>query len=59
MLFGGYILSAVGPVVLGMARDLTGSFSTSLVLLVTITVVLAIACTALSPARLRRSVAPA
>jgi CP family cyanate transporter-like MFS transporter len=59
MLFGGYILSAVGPVVLGTARDLTGSFSTSLVLLLTIAVVLAIACTALSPARLRRSVAPA
>ena len=58
MLFGGYILSAVGPVVLGTARDVTGSFSTSLVLLVAIAVVLAIACTSLAPTRLRRSVAP-
>ena len=59
MLLGGYVLSAVGPVVLGAARDLTGNFSASLILLVGIGVLLTLACTALSPARLARGVAPA
>jgi MFS transporter, CP family, cyanate transporter len=59
MLLGGYILSAVGPVVLGTARDLTGDFATSLVLLVALGGVLAIASTTLSPARLRLGIAPA
>ena len=33
MLLGGYVLSSVGPVLLGAARDLTGSFEASLWLL--------------------------
>jgi MFS transporter, CP family, cyanate transporter len=59
MLLGGYVLSAVGPVLLGAARDLTGDFGTSLILLVALAVVLTIACTTLSPARLRLGIAPA
>jgi CP family cyanate transporter-like MFS transporter len=59
MLLGGYVLSSIGPVALGAARDVTGDFGASLVLLVVIAVVLTVACTALSPARLRRGVAPA
>jgi MFS transporter, CP family, cyanate transporter len=57
MLFGGYILSAVGPVALGAARDITGNFSTSLFLLLGIAIVLVISCLTLSPTRLRRRVA--
>jgi MFS transporter, CP family, cyanate transporter len=59
MLLGGYVLSAVGPVLLGAARDLTGDFGTSLVLLVALAAALAIASTTLSPARLRLGIAPA
>jgi MFS transporter, CP family, cyanate transporter len=59
MLLGGYMLSAVGPVLLGAARDLTGDFGASLLLLIGLAIVLAIACTPLSPDRLRRGVAPA
>jgi CP family cyanate transporter-like MFS transporter len=58
MLLGGYILSAAGPVALGAARDLTGDFGASLVLLVALAIVLSIACTTLSPTRLRRTVRP-
>jgi CP family cyanate transporter-like MFS transporter len=58
MLLGGYILSSLGPVVLGAARDLTGDFATSMLMLVAVSVVLAVACTALSPERLRRGIAP-
>jgi cyanate permease len=53
------VLSAVGPVLLGAARDLTGDFGTSLVLLVALAAALAIASTTLSPARLRLGIAPA
>jgi CP family cyanate transporter-like MFS transporter len=58
MLLGGYIISSLGPVVLGAARDLTGNFATSMLMLVAVSVVLAVACTALSPERLRRGIAP-
>jgi len=58
MLLGGYILSAAGPVVLGAARDLTGDFGASLVMLVGLAIVLAVACTTLSPVRLRKSAGP-
>jgi CP family cyanate transporter-like MFS transporter len=58
MLLGGYILSATGPVALGAARDLTGDFGASLVLLIVIAIVLVIACLPLSPARLRRRAGP-
>jgi MFS transporter, CP family, cyanate transporter len=56
MLFGGYILSSLGPFVLGAARDVTGDFETSLWLLVAIGVVLVGCCTMLSPERLRRGI---
>jgi MFS transporter, CP family, cyanate transporter len=56
MLLGGYIVSSVGPVVLGAARDLTGDFSASLWMLVALAVVLVVSCLPLSPARLRRGI---
>ena len=56
MLFGGYILSSLGPFILGAARDVTGDFETSLWLLVAIGVVLVGCCTMLSPDRLRRGI---
>ena len=58
MLLGGYILSATGPVALGAARDLTGDFGASLILLIGIAIVLVIACLPLSPARLRKRARP-
>jgi cyanate permease len=56
MLLGGYILSSVGPVVLGAARDISGDFGASLWMLVAIAVVLVASCVTLSPDRLRRGV---
>ncbi len=56
MLLGGYILSSVGPIVLGAARDLTGDFSASLAILVVLAVLLVATCWPLSPARLGRGV---
>lgn len=56
MLFGGYILSSLGPFILGAVRDVTGDFETSLWLLVAIGVVLVGCCTMLSPERLRRGI---
>ena len=56
MLLGGYVLSSVGPVLLGAARDLTGSFEASLWLLAIVGVVLAGSCLLLSPERLRRGI---
>jgi CP family cyanate transporter-like MFS transporter len=56
MLFGGYILSSLGPFILGAARDVTGDFGASLWLLVAIGVVLIGCCTLLSPDRLRRGI---
>lgn len=56
MLFGGYILSSLGPFILGAARDLTGDFEASLWLLVAIGVVLLACCAMLSPDRLRRGI---
>jgi CP family cyanate transporter-like MFS transporter len=56
MLFGGYILSSLGPFILGAARDVTGDFGASLWLLVAIGVVLIGCCTPLSPDRLRRGI---
>jgi CP family cyanate transporter-like MFS transporter len=58
MLLGGYLISGVAPLVLGLARDATGDFSTSLWLLVVIGVVL-VGCTrVLSPGRLHRGTRP-
>jgi CP family cyanate transporter-like MFS transporter len=56
MLLGGYILASTGPVVLGVARDLTGTFAASLWLLVGAAVVLLAMTSLLSPARLRGGV---
>jgi CP family cyanate transporter-like MFS transporter len=56
MLLGGYVLSSIGPVVLGIARDVTGNFAASLWLLVVIAGVLVVLSALLSPARLHRGV---
>lgn len=56
MLLGGYIVSSIGPVILGAARDLTGDFGASLWMLAAIAVVLVVSCLPLSPARLRRGI---
>ena len=40
MLLGGYVLSSIGPVGLGILRDLTGNYQTSLWLLVALSVAL-------------------
>jgi CP family cyanate transporter-like MFS transporter len=58
MLLGGYVLSSTGPVVLGAARDVTGNFGASMVVLVVVSVVLSVACLFLSPERMRRGIAP-
>lgn len=56
MLLGGYLLSALGPFLLGVARDLTGSFEVGLWLLVAIAVGFAGCCLLLSPDRLRAGI---
>lgn len=56
MLLGGYVLSSIGPVLLGAARDLTGDFGASMWLLVAMGVVLVASCFTLSPERLRRGI---
>jgi CP family cyanate transporter-like MFS transporter len=56
MLLGGYVLASMGPVVLGIARDVSGSFSTSLWLLVVTATVFLGLTGLLSPARLHRGV---
>jgi CP family cyanate transporter-like MFS transporter len=56
MLLGGYVLSSLGPVVLGLLRDATGNYQADLWLLVVLSVVLLLASLALTPARLHRGV---
>jgi CP family cyanate transporter-like MFS transporter len=56
MLLGGYILSSMGPVVLGAARDITGNFEASLWLLSLVGVALTGTCLLLSPERLQRGI---
>lgn len=56
MLLGGYVLSSLGPVVLGAARDLTGNFGASEWILVVVAIVEVVACMPLSPSRLRRGI---
>jgi cyanate permease len=56
MLLGGYVVSSVGPVGLGLLRDATGAYAVSLWLLVVLSAVLFVACLALTPARLHRGV---
>jgi len=57
MLLGGYVVSSVGPVGLGILRDATGTYALSLWLLVGLSASLVVACLALTPARLHRGVA--
>jgi CP family cyanate transporter-like MFS transporter len=56
MLLGGYILSALGPLGLGVARDITGDFGASLWLLVVVASALVACCLLLSPARLHHGI---
>ncbi len=56
MLFGGYILSSLGPFVLGAVRDASGGFGASLWLLAAMSVVFVACCLPLSGARLHRGV---
>jgi CP family cyanate transporter-like MFS transporter len=58
MLLGGYCLAAVGPVVLGLARDATGSFSASLWLLVGLAALLVGSAAVMTPARLKKGIRP-
>ena len=53
MLGAGYTIAAAGPFLLGAARDLTGSFSASLWVLVVVAGGLVLAILPLSPSRLR------
>jgi CP family cyanate transporter-like MFS transporter len=57
MLLGGYLLAALGPIALGVARDATGDFTVSLWLLVVVAGAMVAACGLLSPERLRRGIA--
>ena len=56
MLLGGYVVSSVGPVGLGILRDATGAYGLSLWLLVGLSAALVVACLALTPSRLHRGV---
>jgi CP family cyanate transporter-like MFS transporter len=58
MLLGGYCLAAIGPVILGVARDATGNFEASLWVLVGLAAALVGAVGVLSPARMRRGIRP-
>ena len=54
MLLVGYILSAVGPLAFGIARDVTGGFALGLLLLIGLGIVLVVLCAGLTPERLHR-----
>lgn len=54
MLLIGYVLSAIGPFVLGFARDVTGDFVTSLWLLVGLSILLVALSAIITPERLHR-----
>ncbi len=56
MLLGGYVLSSMGPFVLGAARDATGTFVASLWLLFAMALAFIGCCVLLSPTRLRHGV---
>lgn len=56
MLLGGYLISSVGPFILGGVRDATGDFSASFWLLVVLAGILVAICLPLSPRRLHRGV---
>jgi CP family cyanate transporter-like MFS transporter len=54
MLLIGYVLSSIGPLLLGLARDVTGDFTTSLWLLVGLTGALVALSAIITPERLHR-----
>jgi cyanate permease len=54
MLLVGYILSAVGPLAFGIARDVTGGFALGMALLIVFGVLLVVLCAGLTPERLHR-----
>ena len=56
MLLGGYLISGLGPVVLGLVRDATGSFAASLFLMAVLAAALVAACLTLTRERLGRGV---
>lgn len=56
MLLGGYGVSALGPFVLGAARDATGNFDASLWILVVVGLGLIGSCLLISPTRLRHGI---
>ena len=56
MLLGGYLISGLGPVVLGLVRDATGSFTASLFLMAVLAAALVAACLTLTRERLGRGV---
>ena len=56
MLLGGYIVSALGPLALGAARDATGNFQASLWLLVVVAFSLVACCLLLTPRRLHHGI---
>jgi CP family cyanate transporter-like MFS transporter len=56
MLLGGYLISGIGPVLLGSVRDATGNFGASLWLLIGLAGALVGICLALTPDRLRHGV---
>ena len=60
MLGVGYTIGAISPLVLGAARDATGSYTTTLWLIVVSTVILFSLCAAMSRERIDRGMtAPA
>ncbi|MEZ5099258.1 MAG: MFS transporter [Thermoleophilia bacterium] len=58
MLGGGYVLAAIAPFGLGAARDATGSFATSLWLIVAFALVWLALATVFTPGRLRAGFTP-
>lgn len=56
MLGAGFTLGALGPLILGAVRDLSGDFTASLWLLAGLIALVGVMCIALSPERLRRGV---
>lgn len=56
MLGAGFTLGALGPLILGAIRDLSGDFTASLWLLAGVIVLVGVICATLSPERLRRGV---
>jgi len=53
MIGGGYVIAALSPLMLGMIRDATGSFTPGLVLLLLSSALLSVSALALTPTRLQ------